>query len=208
MRFWLGTIGLLACEVAFGGNVILPSDVSVSLQAEPSTDLQPGQPIRLTITVTNNGPVVLNDLGLESANAYPDQIDQTHPDTDCGDMVRSVTDGATTYWYNLTWYPTDSSPLTPRDSPLGVGESRSCHVTISLVPSAPQTVPFDFHLNPYWSDPNPTNDVGRVTLQRAAAIVAPIPVGSPESLTSIAILLLLLGLAALGPRISTRARTC
>jgi len=176
------------------------SDVAVSLQAEPSTNLQPGQPIRLTITVTNNGPVVLDNFALMSANAYPDQIDVSNPDSDCGDFFLEVTDGATSFWYDEVWYPTDTNHANPGTLPLAVGESRSCHVTIRLVPSAPQTVPFDFHLATYWSDPNPANDVGRVTLQRAVAV----PVSTP-ALSGLAQLLLMLGFAAVG---SYAARRC
>jgi|SRR5579859_7735409 len=176
------------------GNVMLPSDVSVSLSASPSTNLQPGQAVTLTITVTNNGPSVLTNFGVQSSNAYPNQIDVSRLNTDCSSVVTEVVDGSSGYWYVEVWYPTDSSPSTQSDWPLAVGESRSCHMTISLAPTSPDSVPFDFQLGSLWNDPNPSNNVGGVVLQRAPVVV---PALSTSMQIALTFLLALTGFAIL-----------
>ena len=91
------------------------------------------------------------------------------------------------YSYNLSWLiGFDSSP------PLQAGEHRICHITMALAADAPPVVHLSFGMSGLFSDPDPSNDVGTVTLYRAQATM-PVPTDSLVAAT-----LLALGLAALG----------
>jgi Domain of unknown function DUF11 len=186
MRF-LTALVLMLLAGSLPAQVVLLSDVSVNVTASPNTNLVPGEPIVFTVTVTNNGPTTLTNFAVVSANEYPDQIDITAIASDCVDIHLAVVDAATTFWYYEAWYPTDTDHSMIGNWPLAAGESRSCHVTLALAPSAPQILPFDLHLDTFWSDPNPTNDVGRVVLQRA---IPTIPTLSPAMLTLLMLLLM------------------
>src|SRR5262249_539770 len=136
MFFWHG---------ASEAQVVLQSDVAVSLSATPSI-AAPGQPIHITVTVQNLGPSVLTHFPVSSSNIYPDQLGVDLSQEDCKDFYTSVTDGATSFWYNEVWTPTDTTPSMRGNFPLAVGESRSCHFNISLLLTAPSQLSFDFHL--------------------------------------------------------------
>lgn len=154
------------------GDVQLPSDVSVAVSAEPTSNLVPGQPVTFVVAVTNNGPAPLLNFGISSSPLYPEQIDLYGSTTDCAVVVTSVTDGTLDYYYDVTWYPTDSSYTSSNDLPLAVGETRSCHFTFPVGFAPPPTFTIDFHLGNLWNDTNATNDMGSVRLRLAAAVEA------------------------------------
>ena len=160
--------------------IILPSDVSVTLTATPSVDLVPGQPITFTLSVTNLGPVPVHVLGIDSSAIY-DQFDLHTAQVDCTAIVLNVVDGETTFYYYYQWYPAFFSDL-------AVGETRACHLTLALTSQAPAVMPFSFGLPSFIADPNPSND--RVTVLLQQQVVPSIPALSP------AMLLLLAGVLA------------
>jgi len=76
---------------------------------------------------------------------------------------------------------------------LTAGETRVCHFEIALTDAAPAAFVFGFNLSTYMQDPDPSNDVAVVTLNRAAAAPTTVP-----SLTAWAcgLLILLMGWAS------------
>ncbi|MGB2788539.1 MAG: hypothetical protein WBC13_04385, partial [Dokdonella sp.] len=98
----LAAFGLLTCRAANAGEVIIPSDLSVHLSAEP-TSVQPGQPVVLTLTIVNHGPETVADVALISSDFY-DQIDLGFGEVDCSGFVLSVADGQS-FHFNYWWFP-------------------------------------------------------------------------------------------------------
>jgi hypothetical protein len=53
----------VVAQAALAGNIVeLPSDVAVSLVAEPVVGLETGDSVTFTISVTNNGPEAVDRL--------------------------------------------------------------------------------------------------------------------------------------------------
>lgn len=171
--------------------VPVPSDVAVTLTAEPSANLAPGESITFTLTVTNLGPMPVQRLQIISSNIYDDQIDVASAWTDCQVMYLAIVDEIdSSFFYYYSWYPTDASVL-------AVGETSTCHVRFALRARAPQVLPFSFGLPSYYVDINPNNDIGTVVLQRAVQLI---PTLSP------AMLLLLAGLLGATAGVAYRCR--
>lgn len=72
-----------------------------------------------------------------------------------------------------------------------------CHFTLTVTPTFPLTYPFTVSLRTLWTDPNPSNNIATVILQRA--------IDSIPALSS-TMLLLLLGALALTASIASRTR--
>ena len=159
--------------MAHAQGIVLPGDVSVSLSAEPSARLEPYQTIHFTLTVTNNGPSPITPLALISSAIY-DELTLYDGTNDCN-LITSVADGPTDFWYYRTWYIAAETVGLP---PLAVGETRTCHFTESLTPSAPAIWPYSFGIPVSWSDPDPSNNAATVYLRRAIP-AAPVPALAP-----------------------------
>jgi len=180
----LAAFGLLTCRAANAGEVIIPSDLSVHLSAEP-TSVQPGQPVVLTLTIVNHGPETVADVALISADFY-DQIDLGFGEVDCSGFVLSVADGQS-FHFNYWWFPMVF------DGPLAVGEARTCHITRAITPQMPPVWPFSFGLlQTTYYDLDPSNNTATVVLRRGDLAPTTLPSHSP-----LALLLLALGLSAL-----------
>ena len=174
---------------ALAGNIVdLPSDISVSLAAEPLIGLEPGDTIMFTISVTNNGPEVVDRLSL-SSSFFVDELDVFAANiVACeGPMIVSVADLIGGYEYWISWDPV--SPTDPSLLTLNVGETRTCQFNMPLTNSAPDVYPFTFGLAAFLSDLDPSNNSATVILQRAsagAAIATPVPALSPFGLAILA----------------------
>jgi len=164
---------------------VLPSDVSVTLSASPDFGLAVDEIVHLQLSVTNNGPVVLNNVIVFSSHFY-DQFDLGKSSNDCL-MTFVVDDDGTPFSYLHIWYATQYADL-------AVGETRTCHIQMALSPRAPPVTSLTFGLPYFYLDPDPTNDRQTVFLHRA---LDSIPTASPMTLLALAGLLAVSAMAAL-----------
>ena len=143
-RFCLTSFLLIATTLVAGpvlaGNVVeLPSDVSVSLVAEPTVGLEPGDIVTFTISVTNNGPEVVDRLTL-SSSFFVDELDVFAGSVIAceGPLLVAVSDFIGGYEYWIDWDPvtyTDPALLTLEVGESGCRDDRPpCPKTLSLVP--------------------------------------------------------------------------
>jgi len=181
LRKVIALLTLLTAPFAYAGHVVLPADISVHLDAQPNSNLSPGEPVVFTLTVVNHGPEVVNTFALISSDFY-DQIDLNFGTNDCQGFGLTVADGET-FHFNYWWYPTDQGGV------LAVGESRTCHFTRALTPQMPVVWRFGFAIPAFIEDINPTNNVSTVTLRRGDIAPMAIPVLSPTILVLLAIAL-------------------
>ena len=134
-----------------------------------TSQLAVGQPVDVTITVTNYGPNPAPILGLYSS-PYTNAIQAKGISSSECVFVGAVLDGAVPASV-LYWYVAGIA----NQSTLGVGETRSCHIQLSLSALAPAApLPFSFIVGGTGAIPpdlNPANDVSTITLQLAAAPV-------------------------------------
>jgi hypothetical protein len=187
LRIWLGAILIAATVETAQANIVLPSDVGVTLTASPTTNLQPGQPIDMTLTVTNYGPADVPDLFVQSS-VFVDEMYFVSMNPDECFLITDVGDGPNGYEFLVEWWLAGLDVYPPLPS----GATATCHFQIALTQRAPPTYQFSFGLSPtYETDPNPANDVATVTLQRA-----PPPPPAPLPTLSNWMLLLLAGLSA------------
>ena len=194
-RFCLTSLLLIATAVVAGpvlaGNIVeLPSDVSVSLGAEPTVGLGPGDTVTFTISVTNNGPAVVDRLTL-SSSFFVDELDVFAGNVIAceGPLLVGVSDFIGGYEYFIVWYPV--FPKDPAVLTLDVGETRSCQFSIPLTSAAPNVYPFSFSLAESLSDLDASNNSSSVTLYRAVptGTATSVQTLSPFALSALAILL-------------------
>ena len=183
-----------ARAASMGNIVYLPSDVSVSLDAAPSVGLETGDSVTFTISVTNNGPEVLDRLTIISS-FFVDELDLFAGSVGVceGPLGASVSDFIGGYEYWLSWDPVfyaDPAHLT-----LEVGETRTCQFSMPLTRAAPDAYQFSFSVADFLSDLDSSNDFAGVVLERAPSVAraAPVPALSPTSLGLLSGLLALLG---------------
>lgn len=188
LRFLLGVILIAVTAELAHAQIVLPSDVGVTMTASPTTDLQPGQPIDMTLTVTNYGPAAVPILVLASS-VYVDEMYLVSQNAAECYLVLDVADLPNgTEEFLIQWSVAGLGGVLP---PFPAG-AITCHFQITLTPSAPSTYSFSFGLpHSFETDPNPTNDVATVTLQRA-----PMAAATPLPTLSTMMLLLLAGLSA------------
>ncbi|HET6546353.1 MAG TPA: IPTL-CTERM sorting domain-containing protein [Rhodanobacteraceae bacterium] len=159
----------------------VPADLSVALLAEPNTNLEPGELVTFTLSVTNHGPEIVNVVSLRSST-FIEELHVHDLSTDCQNLDVAVGDFQGGYDYTLSWYLTLQGPL-------AVGETRSCHIQLS-VGNLPEVFLFSFFVSPYFQDINPANDRATVYLRRGPAPeAAPIPTLSPTAACLLATLL-------------------
>lgn len=163
------------------GTILLPADVSVSLAAEPSSNLHSGQRIAFTLSVTNHGPEPAAPVSFGSSPMV-DEFDPYTGSSDCGNTLGLiVVDQNDGFYYEFSWVPTLELP------PLQVGETRYCYINLDYTEWAPDTFELTFELSNFIVDLDASNNSATVTLQRAPAGSPPVPL----PLTSISGLLLL-----------------
>jgi hypothetical protein len=190
-------------EAALAGDWQLPSDVGVTLEASPTTGLMPGQPIDITVSVSNLGAKEL-PIVVTMSSIYVDemQLVGVNPD-ECFlfVLVGDLSNGG--YDYRIEWDPA-SPDFAP---PLAPGETRVCRFQIALDASAPASYEFSFGLPDFFHDPNPGNDRATVTLHRAAAVPVQVPALSGTMLWLLAALSASVGMLALrAPRRAAKRR--
>ena len=187
----LGLASLLAMPTALSaGTIELPTDVSVSLSAEPTVDLHAGDIISFTVSVTNNGPEPAHPLALGSSPIY-DELDVFGGTADCDyRLVLGVADGTDFFYYFLTWFP-----VFLEDDPLPVGATYYCYFTLPYTQWAPNEFPVTFSISDrVFTDLDPSNNSATVTLHRARQGVVPTPVPTLSSHALMALAGLLIGL--------------
>lgn len=169
------------CASVSAGTVTLPADVSVSLTAEPDADLQSGQRIAFTISVTNHGPEPAAPV-MAGSTPIHDELDVYTATADCDNTLGlAVVDLDDSFYYAYSWFPTLNLP------PLEVGETRNCYLSMEFTEWAPDTFALTFAFPDWLVDLDASNNSATVTLQRAAAAPPPVPLPS----TSVIGLLLL-----------------
>lgn len=193
MRRWLAKLlgcGLCICmSVALrAGTVTLPSDISVNLTAEPTSELQPGQPVAFTISVTNHGPEPVDRVILGSS-AIRDELDVYSTSSNCDNtLALSVVDLVDGYYFQYDWLA--ASPT----SPLAAGATRSCSFSLEYLGAAPELFPVAFGFPDWLFDLNNDNNSAVVTLRRGTPGAEPIalPLLPPSGLLLLATSLVLL----------------
>jgi hypothetical protein len=174
------------------GTIPILSDVSVSLTAEPDNNLQSGDRIAFTISVTNNGPEPASPVSVGSSPIY-DELDIYSTTADCEDNLGLiVVDLDNGFYYSYAWFPTDESPL-------AVGETRYCYLNLNFTEWAPDTFSLTFSVPDFLVDLDPSNNSATVTVQRASqgsATTTPVPTLSPLALVMLVGLLTSLGMRA------------
>jgi hypothetical protein len=167
----LGSL-ICGCANVAAGPVVLPSDISVELTAEPNVNLQSGQRVNFTISITNHGPEPVTSLGLQSSPIY-DELDVFTASADCDNhIVLAVVDLEDSFYYLYNWYA-----VWP-DDPMDVGETRNCYLSLDFTPWAPSVFPVTFDMSSY-ADLDPSNNSVTVFLRRPVAVVEPVPTLSP-----------------------------
>jgi hypothetical protein len=200
MRFTPAFIALVTSLVethaAQAGDWNLPSDVGVALQAFPSDDLQPGQPVDMAFSVTNNGDEEVPVL-ITASSRYVDELTIVSVNSDeclLTVLEEKLSNGG--YDYLMEWFV--SGPPPNFDLPLEPGETRTCHFQIALTRNAPPAFDFSFGLAKGFHDPDPSNDRATVVLHRATAAPTPVPALSAAMLWLLAALSASVGVFALG----------
>jgi len=184
-----------AAHSATTGNIVyLPSDVSVSLTAEPAEGLESWDSVTFTVSVTNLGPEVVDRLTITSS-FFVDELDLfTGSVIACeGPLLAAVSDFIGGYEYWISWDPVNY--LDPAHLTLDVGETRTCQFSMPLTSAAPDAYPFSFRLSRGLSDLDSSNDFAEVVLKRApsGANATAVPALSLTSLGLLTGLLTLLG---------------
>lgn len=172
----------------YAGPLLIPSDISTTVTATPQTDLQPGQMVTFTVSITNHGPAPVDSLLITGPQVYDQLFFPTGSWNDCGMFVNVVDLIDTSYW-NTIWHP--ASPFAPA---LAAGETRICHLQLALTSTAPATMPVSFGLPQFIIDQNPANDRATVLLAKP---ISPVPGLSPIALMLLTSLLLGSGLIKL-----------
>jgi len=186
-------LGLGLCLAGFtslnAGTITIPADVSVMLTADPDSNLQSGQRIAFTLSVTNRGPEPASLVDVLSSPIY-DELDINTATADCGNnlglIVVDLNDG---FYYVYDWDATFNLP------PLAVGETRTCRLNLEFTEWAPDTFSLTFSMPDFLVDLDPSNNSATVTLQRAAAVTTAVPTLSPMSLVALVALTMLVGAA-------------
>jgi len=186
----LATLVFLRCNHASAQEVI-PADIGVVLTAAPTSNLTTGQSVDFVITVTNYGPGSASYLVLQSS-AFMNQFANFVADPNECYLVTTVTDAYPRPNYNLNWEIANVLAV-PGSQPFGPGETRSCHLRVTLTDQASAVTQFSFDVPSYFVDINPANDISAVFLIRAVRVV---PILSETAMILLAILLIALASAA------------
>jgi len=163
----------------------IPADIGVTLMASPSAGLVTGQPIDITVTVTNHGPEPATFLVLQSSTFVTQFGGFVTNPSECY-LYETVVDAFPTPYYYINW--TVANVLgDPGSSAFNAGDVLTCHFQMALTQQAPAVVSFSFGVSSYFTDINPANDNATVVLRRA---VTQIPaLSTPTLLLLIALLL-------------------
>lgn len=181
---------LMVPVCARAGGIELPSDISISLSAEPSSNLQSGQTVTFTMSATNHGPEPIDRVSFRSSPIY-DELDIAGGSVIyCdGDVSVAVADTGDSFYYLIFWYAT-----LPELAPIPAGETRTCQISMDYTEWAPPVFPFTFAMRSF-VDANPANDSATVYL-RGAVAATPVPALSAGWLALLLALMACIGTAA------------
>lgn len=185
-RMMLGLgLCLSGCESVLAGGVPVPSDISVSLTADPSVNLHSGDRINLTISVTNHGPEPVDRLALGSSPIYDElNVFSSNASSDCdNNLILQVVDLETTFYYLYAYY------VANQESPMAVGETRTCHLSLDYTQWAPPVFSFTFDMRTF-DDLDPSNNTATVVLRRAVVAPTTVPSSSPAGLGLLVLVLM------------------
>jgi len=185
LYLWMLLCGF-SVSVYAGNEVPVPADIRVTLTANPSEHLIPGEPIQAVLTVTNLGPDPVQNLIIQSAS-FVNEYDITA--FDCQDFLLVVQDqGNGGYSYVVIWFAVGQ--LFSQTTQLDVGQSLTCNMTFVLTRAASLNYNVSFGLPNDYIDVNPSNDTGTVTLQQD------VPTVPAMGKVSLAILLFMMAVTA------------
>lgn len=189
-RLLIVGLALSNSSALLAGPIFIPSDLAVSLTAEPSGDLEPGDIVSFTISITNNGPEPVDRFALQSSPIV-DEIDVLSGSIDCDDhLFVTVADFGSGFYYTYIW-----QLAFPGEPPLQVGETRHCRFSDPYTEWAPPEFPVTFSPGTAFSDLDPSNDIATVVLRGATRGVAttPVPTLSSVGLATLIALMALVG---------------
>jgi hypothetical protein len=170
--------------------VTVPADIKVTLTANQTDHLVPGQPIHASLTITNLGPNPVQNLIVQSA---PVVNEYEIAAIDCNHfflVVHELNNGG--YFYQEVWFAVGA--INSQTTQLDVGQSLTCNITLSLTTAAPLSYTFSFGLPTDYIDVNPSNDVGSVVFQHD------VPTVPAMGWVSSVILLFLIAIAAMAEK--------
>jgi Domain of unknown function DUF11 len=193
---WILAWALAMCGHAHAGNMDLPTDIGVTMTANPSTNLEPGQIVDVFLTVTNYGPQTANVLVLDSSYFNHEFIISYVDPITCPEFVGAVADGIQPSTV-LFWYVSGIPGVGTH--PLAVSETRTCHLQLTMTTYAPPVTPFSFGVSGYDPDLNPANSSATVYLSQAVPTV--------PSLDGFAAMLLMMLLGSWGALGASKAHT-
>jgi hypothetical protein len=159
--------------LAHAGFVIIPSDMSVELDAYPTSQLEPGQAVNLTLGVTNLGPEDVGLIGIESRR-FTDEFELISVDPPCTLFVTPEDPGEGSRYF-LYW---EVANTTNGGALIAVGETRTCGIRIALNQNAPRPYVFIVGIPPYFADLSPYNNSATVDLALAPETPISIPIAS------------------------------
>jgi hypothetical protein len=192
MNMWLKiATGCLFATAAAAQPIPLDTDVAVTLSAVPTTSLVTGDQVTFTATITNNGPVSLGYVAIIGPNIRDEFAFPQGAWTDCN-IIISTADTETGPFWILEWFPngvgTDS---------MAIGETRTCHFTLTITSLFPAQYSFPMFLPTYWSDLDEADDIATVHLSRA---IAPVPSLGPVMLALLGTLIFMCAIHVLAAR--------
>jgi hypothetical protein len=139
---WLPLLAAAMCGSGHAGNVYLPTDIAVTMTANPSTELRTGQIIDIVLTVTNRGPQPADVLVLNSSPFFH-EFSVTYIDAvACYQFGGTVGEADPHPIFTAEWFIA-GIPDTGMQ-PFAVGETRTCDFQLTLMTDAPAVTPFTF----------------------------------------------------------------
>jgi hypothetical protein len=157
-KHWFGMLLSVFVGSANAGNM-LRTDVAVGLIADPSIGLQSGQTVVFTISVTNLGPEPIQYFLLGSSLVHDELRPYYGSTPDCeGDSYATGNDIFGPI-IEYRWLPGNLTPI-------AVGETRYCRLSLEFTSAAPASFAFSFGLWRDYTDPDPSNNRATVVLQR------------------------------------------
>jgi hypothetical protein len=166
---WFGLlVGALlgvAVPAAHADPVPLNTDVAVTLTAIPTTNLVSGESVVFTMTVIDNGPLSLGYFAIIGPQISGQFSVPSGTWNDCG-LFTTTGDSDDGPFWTPEWFPSGLG-----ENPMAVGETRTCHFTLTVASGLPRAYAFTMFLPDYWSDINSSNSSATVSLQRAIDVV-------------------------------------
>ncbi|MEO5625615.1 MAG: hypothetical protein ABIQ70_06390 [Dokdonella sp.] len=179
----------LGLNLIEGGSVLaagipVPSDISVAFTAEPNVNLQSGQRVNFTLSVTNHGPDPVNRLALGSSPIYDELDVSSYSSSGCdGALLLGVVDLENSFYYLYAYQ------VVGPDSPMAVGETRTCRFSLDFTQWAPPVFSLTFDMRTF-DDLDPSNNAATVVLRRAVVAPTTVPSSSPAGLGLLVLVLL------------------